>query len=151
MRTCNDYGEKAPCLKKWKNIFQKKTAASRRRFPALFVEMAAADFEIAAEEEKHIHNLLSEIFSLGKSEIDELIAGAAIQRRKRNDIWYFTNLIKGRFSREQKKDILEKLWTLIYADGRVDRYEDMLMRKVTTLLGMEHHDMIEAKHNAKKK
>lgn len=118
---------------------------------ALFVEMAAADFEIVAEEEKHIHNLLSEIFSLGKSEIDELISGAAIQRRKRNDIWYFTNLIKSRFSREQKKDILEKLWTVIYADGRVDRYEDMLIRKVTTLLGMEHHDMIEAKHNAKKK
>lgn len=118
---------------------------------ALFVEMAAADFEIVAEEEKHIHNLLSVIFSLGKSEIDELIAGAAIQRRKRNDIWYFTNLIKSRFSREQKKDILEKLWTVIYADGRVDRYEDMLIRKVTTLLGMEHHDMIEAKHNAKKK
>ena len=47
--------------------------------------------------------------------------------------------------------MLEELWLLIYADGRVDKFEDVLIRKMTTLLGLEHRDMISAKLSAKEK
>jgi len=115
----------------------------------LFLEMAYADFDISVEEEKHIKTTLHDFFNLKQTEINELIKLASDSRDDRNDIWLFTNLIKENFNREQRLRILEQLWRLIFADSKVDRYEDALIRKITNLLGLEHREMIQAKLKAK--
>lgn len=115
----------------------------------LFLEMAYADFEIVMEEEKRLIKILHKLFQLNPDEIDELIEAAKESRDKRNDIWKFTNLLKSQFDHEQKIGIMENMWRLIFADGHVDRYEDALIRKLTTLLGLEHGDMIQAKIKVK--
>ncbi len=117
----------------------------------LFLEMASADFEVLTEEQEQINKTLSNFFHLDKNDVDSLIAEASKYRQNRNDIWYFTNIIKKDFSREQKKSMLEELWQLIYADGRVDKFEDVLIRKMTSLLGLDHSDMITAKIKAREK
>ena len=143
-------------LKKLEQLFSTKearedTASIETATAALFVEMAAADFEIADEERAKMAQLLGNFFSLDRDEVDELIRQAEKQRQQRNDLWYFTSKVKEFFGRQQKIGILENLWMLIYADGRVDRYEDNLIRKITALLGLEHHEMIEAKLKAREK
>jgi uncharacterized tellurite resistance protein B-like protein len=115
----------------------------------LFLEMAYADFDISSEEETHMIEILHELFNLDSDEIDELINTAKESRSDRPDIWMFTDLLKTHFNREQKIRILENLWRLIFADGRIDRYEDALIRKITTLLGLEHGDMIQTKLKVK--
>lgn len=117
----------------------------------LFLEMAYADFNLTEEEEHHMQDTLQDFFMLSADQVDELIGLAKENRAEKNDIWTFAGLVKEKFSRDQKLSILEKLWLLIYADGTVDKYEDRLIRKITTLLGMEHGEMIQAKLNAKKK
>lgn len=112
---------------------------------ALFLEMAYADFEIDALEEEEIISALQNLFEIDKQEITNLIRDAKIERASKHDIWNFTNLISQNFERPERVGILEKMWLLIYADGRVDKYEDALIRKITTLLGLEHGDMIQAK------
>jgi len=116
----------------------------------LFLEMAYADFELTEDEEKRIQNTLEDFFMLSTDNVTDLMDLAKESRSEKNDIWTFAGLIKAHFSRSQKKQILEKLWILIYTDGTVDKYEDRLIRKITTLLGMEHGDMIAAKLQAKK-
>jgi len=116
----------------------------------LYLEMASADFEVSSEEREKIRSTLRRFFGLGKEEVDGLMDAAGRERAARNDLWYFTNAIKQKYSREQKKIILENLWEIIFADGRVDKYEDALIRKVTGLLGLEHADMIAAKLKVQK-
>jgi uncharacterized tellurite resistance protein B-like protein len=37
------------------------------------------------------------------------------------------------------------MWEVAYADGRVDRYEDHMIRKVADLLYLSHNDFIRMK------
>ncbi|MBN2424152.1 MAG: TerB family tellurite resistance protein [Calditrichaceae bacterium] len=111
----------------------------------LFLEMAYADFNITREEEDHLVKILEELFDLNPVEIDELLETAKESRANRQDIWKFTDLLKAHLTHEQKIRILENLWRLIFADSHIDRYEEALIRKITTLLGLEHGNMIETK------
>lgn len=115
----------------------------------LFLEMAYIDFNLSSEEEEHISSILIELFELNPEQVRELIEVAREERKNKLDIWTFAGLIKTNFSREQKTEIIEKLWTLIYADGKVDKFEDRLIRKISTLLGLEHGQMIAAKLKVK--
>ncbi len=116
----------------------------------LFLELAYADFNISAEEENHIHKSLETFFSLNAEKVSELVNIARDKREKRNDIWLFTNQIKTSFTKNDKINILEMLWGLVYADGYMDKYEEALMRKITNLLGLSHGEMVQAKLKAKK-
>jgi uncharacterized tellurite resistance protein B-like protein len=41
------------------------------------------------------------------------------------------------------------VWRVVYADGKVDKYEEYLMRKLSFLLNIDHRKMIEAKLKVK--
>lgn len=117
----------------------------------LFLEMAYIDFNLAPKEEAQISKTLTELFELNSGEVANLIEIAREERKNKTDLWTFAGLIKSNFIREQKIDILEKLWTLIYTDGKVDKFEDRLIHKISTLLGLEHGEMIAAKIKVQKK
>jgi uncharacterized tellurite resistance protein B-like protein len=117
----------------------------------LFLELAYIDFNLAVEEEEQISNTLVELFGLQPNEVQDLKEIAREERDNKIDIWTFAGLIKTNFSREQKIDVLEKLWMLVFADGQVDKFEDRLIRKISTLLGLEHGEMIVAKIKVKNK
>ena len=117
----------------------------------LFLEMAYIDFSMSAEEEEQISKTLVDLFGLESNAVADLIEIARQERDRNVDIWTFASLIKTNFSRVQKIEILEKLWLLIFADGKVDKYEDRLIHKISTLLGLEHGEMIAAKIKVQKK
>ncbi len=115
----------------------------------LFLEMVYADFEIHPEEEKQLTDALSNLFDLSQEEINQLLNEAKQTRDQRQDIWQFASLIKDHLERDQRLQILTNLWRIVFADGRVDKYEDALMRKITNLLGLDHSEMIETKLRVK--
>ena len=41
------------------------------------------------------------------------------------------------------------MWEVAYADGKIDRYEDHLIRQVADLLYLSHKDFIRSKHKAR--
>lgn len=118
---------------------------------ALFLEMAYIDFNLASEEEDQISDILVELFGLNPDQVRDLIEISRLQRDRKTDIWTFAGLIKTNFSREQKINILEKLWMIIFADGKVDKFEDHLIHKISDLLGLDHSEMIAAKIKIKNK
>jgi uncharacterized tellurite resistance protein B-like protein len=115
----------------------------------LFLELAYADFNVTAEEEENIYSNLQKFFNLPKEKVQEIITIAKEKRNDRNDIWVFTNQIKKDFSRERKIKIIELLWQLVFSDGKMDKYEEALMRKISNLLGLTHGEMIQAKNKVK--
>jgi uncharacterized tellurite resistance protein B-like protein len=65
------------------------------------------------------------------------------------DLWEFTDLINENYSREERKEILEAAWRVIYADDKLDMYEDHFIHKLAKLLRFEHRDLIAAKLKVK--
>ncbi len=116
---------------------------------ALLLEMAYADDEFSEAEKNNILAIIKEHLDLNENDAGELIELAELERKESLDLWQFTNLINQTYSKEEKRKVVETLWFVIYTDGKVDKHEEYLMRKLTYLLNLEHKDMIEAKLNAR--
>jgi len=116
---------------------------------ALLLEMAHADSEFSGDERDHIISVLKSSYSITENDAKELIRLSELERTESTDLWQFTNLINQNYSRDEKIQVAEILWSIIYKDGKVDQHEEYLMRKLTYLLDLDHQDMIAAKFNAR--
>ncbi|SCZ61155.1 tellurite resistance TerB family protein [Thiohalomonas denitrificans] len=112
---------------------------------ALLFEMARQDETVRPEELDVVADAVQRKFELPKAETEELMALAAEEVRESTDYYQFTSLINERFSPEQKVRVVEHLWEVAWADGRVDRYEEHMVRKIAELLYVPHKDFIAAK------
>ena len=111
----------------------------------ILLEMATADSEFQREERQIIDRLLREKFALSSEAAEELMELADREREASLDLQQFTREINDGFSREEKFEIMETLWRIVYADGVVDKFEDHLVRKLAFLLRLSHREMIDCK------
>jgi uncharacterized tellurite resistance protein B-like protein len=116
---------------------------------ALLLEMAHADDQFSKEEMTNIMTILQNQYDLPEQDAREMISLAEEERKESLDLWQFTNLINENYSKEEKQKVVEILWRVIYTDGKVDKHEEYLMRRLTFLLNLDHKDMIEAKFSAR--
>ena len=112
---------------------------------ALFLEMAQIDGEFSDEERERILGILKQEFDLSAEVAAELTKVADKERKDSIDLWKFTNLINENYSEEEKGRVVEFLWKLVYADGKLDQHEDYLIHKLATLLEIGHDQLIDAK------
>jgi len=113
---------------------------------ALLFEVMRADYDEHPDERTTLERALREAFSLTDSETRELAELADREAAEAVSLYQFTGLINREFSAEQKIQLVEMLWQVAYADGRLDRYEEAAVRKITELLHVPHRDFIRAKH-----
>ncbi len=112
---------------------------------ALFVEMACIDETFTPTEMETILSILKEKYGLSQEHAEALIAEAERELKQSVDLWQFSNLINENYSNEEKVEIIETLWRIVYVDGKMDRYEHYLMKKLKNLLRLSHEQLIEAK------
>ncbi len=111
----------------------------------LMLEVAHADGEFCADEQALIGPLLSEQFNVSSEYQQELLELAHEAHQGSSDLHQFTREINFAFSQEEKEQIIETIWRLVYADGELDRYEDAVMRQIGSLIGLTHRQLIDAK------
>jgi uncharacterized tellurite resistance protein B-like protein len=111
----------------------------------LLLEMAHADEEFHQMEELLIRDLLQQKFELSPGCAAELIEFAQQQRQESLDLHQFARQINADFTIEEKEEVMEVVWRIVYADGVLDQHEDYLVRKIATLLRLSHRQMIAAK------
>ncbi len=112
---------------------------------ALFVEIARIDEKFTDTEMETILSILKEKYGLSQDHADALIAEAEKELEKSVDLWQFAKLINDNYSNEEKIEIIETLWRIVYVDGKMDRYEHYLMSKLQNLLRLSHDQLIAAK------
>ena len=112
---------------------------------ALFVEIARIDEKFTDAEMETILSILKEKYGLPQDHADALIAEAEKELEKSVDLWQFTKLINENYSKEEKIEIIETLWRIVYVDGKMDQYEHYLMGKLQNLLRLTHDQLITAK------
>ena len=118
---------------------------------ALLLEMAHADNQFDKQEESFILSILKKKHTLSNEDARELMALAELERKESLDLWQFTNLINQNYSKFEKRGVVDTLWEVIFKDGRSDKHEEYLMRKLAFLLNIPHEEMIAAKLQARKK
>lgn len=116
---------------------------------ALLIELARADFDVADQEVEAIAGTLRDHFGLSAAETKELVRLAEEEAQGAHDYYQFTSLINEGYTPEEKVQLIELMWQLAYTDGRIDKYEDHLIRKIAGLLHVSHTDFIATKHRAR--
>jgi uncharacterized tellurite resistance protein B-like protein len=117
---------------------------------ALLMEVARADDHVSDDELASLGRALKKTFGLSSAEIEELMRLGEQEAELATSYFQFTSLIKENFSFEMKTKVIEMLWQVAFADGRVDTYEEHFVRKIADLLYVPHRDFIAAKHRAER-
>lgn len=112
---------------------------------ALLIETARADFSEDEVEEASLRSLLCETLDLSPEEVDTLLRQAGEQLDEATSLYDFTRVINDHYSAAQKLELVSCMWRVAYADGRLDKYEEYLIRQVAELIYVPHSDYIRVK------
>jgi uncharacterized tellurite resistance protein B-like protein len=112
---------------------------------ALLLEVARADHAVDAAERRTVIAAIARLCKLEDEDLDTLVATAAEAVEEAVSFYDFTATINARLSVAQKLELLETLWRVAQADGRIDHYEEYYIRKLADLLHLSHKDFIRTK------
>ena len=113
---------------------------------ALMVQLSRVDNDQDDEELKTIVNFAVEAHQVTRDEAEEILQDALNQADDATSLYEFTGLINEQLSQEEKQALLESIWRVAFADGRIDKYEDYTIRKIADLIYVKHEDFMKAKH-----
>ncbi len=123
--------------------------ALRLATAALLIEAVKADANIADEELDAVRAGLARKFGLSGEDLDSLMDLAQRELDNAPSLYGFTRLVDKGFGYDDKKEIIELLWEVVYADGVLDKHEEHLVRRVSDLVQVSHKDFIDAKLRVK--
>lgn len=101
---------------------------------ALLIEATQADRRVEPEERATVARLVSERFALPPEETAHLLEVASGEFAAALDDWVFTQAVRDGFSAEEREAILEMLWSVVYADGQLARFEALFMQRMAESL-----------------
>lgn len=116
----------------------------------LLFEAAYTDGECSEQEKKNLTQTLVTNFGVAREDIDHLLEETAKERKDYVDLFRYTRFINENFNEEKKMKILESVWQVILADGRLEAHEDHFVHKLASLFHLNHKDLIDAKRRARK-
>ncbi len=116
---------------------------------ALMIEVASIDQEFDPKELQALVKILAAQFQLHGDTLEQLVELARQQSREASALYEFTRVVNDQLSTREKIQLLANMWQIAYADGRLDKYEEYIIRKTAELIHVAHGDFIRAKHFAR--
>ncbi len=117
---------------------------------ALLLELANSDDDFSDEEKTRVIELMKTNFNLTDEEVDKLLELSQKQIEKSVSSYEFTEIINKQLNEDEKYQIIKNLWQLAYVDGKLDKYEDYYIRKISNNLHISNKERIAAKLEVKK-
>ena len=109
---------------------------------ALLIHASTIDGSATPAEQDKLRAVLKARFSLDDAATDELIESATIAEHDAVDLYHFTSLINRSVDEDGRRGIVEMMWEIVFADGRVSEFEDNLMWRAADLLGVSSRERI---------
>jgi len=125
-----------------------RESAVRMATAVLMTEVARADHEYDQSEFRALLNLITDHFQISPEEAVELANEAGKTAEDYVSLHSFTRQLNKSLSEREKAHIISLLWQVAYADGRLDKYEDSLVRKISDLLHVSRGRVMQLKHDA---
>ena len=116
----------------------------------LLIHAAKLDENYSQDEKIIINKCLVELGFGEKEEVEKLIDRCEVLEKEINQILHLTQEIK-KLKYTDRLKIIEVLVQVVYADGKMDEFEDNLIRRVCGLVYVENADVGPMKENIKKK
>ena len=101
---------------------------------ALLVEAAQMDDDFDADERAKILDLVRARFELTEAEAQSLLELAGHEVANASQLYSFTRVVKDNFDHDERVDLMEMLWEVVYADGTLHDHEASLMRRIAGLI-----------------
>ncbi|MFB2763437.1 tellurite resistance TerB family protein [Marinobacter shengliensis] len=115
---------------------------------ALMVQLARVDNHEDERELKIIADCAVQAHQVTREEAQEILADALAHAEDSTSLYEFTGQINDHFDQPQKQALLESIWRVALADGRIDKYEEHLIRRIADLLHLNHREFMQARHRA---
>jgi len=125
-----------------------RESALRLATAVLMVEVARADHVFEESELDRLLALITSHFELSPDEAADLVDRASETAEAVAHLHDFTQILHKHLSDNEKARIVGMLWQVAYADGRLDKYEDSLVLKISDLLYVSRGRVMRLKHDA---
>lgn len=129
---------------------QDRESALHMATAILMLEVARADHVFEESEFNRVLNLIEAHFRLTPEQAAELVNLAGDKAEDLTSVHEFTQLLHKHLNENEKARIIALLWQIAYADGRLDKYEDSLVLKISDLLYVSRGRVMRLKHDAER-
>ena len=145
-------------LKSIQNIFKRKeneSAVDSKKseqelaYASLLIEVINSDNKFDDRERGKLLEILSNKLDIHKEELDNFTELAQKKTEDSTSLYEFTREINDQYEYEEKVSLITDLWGIAYSDGKLDKYEDYVIRKIADLIYVSHADFIKSKLKVK--
>lgn len=114
----------------------------------MLIEVMRADPGFGAAERRAVVDALRKKFALGDDEVQRLVELGERAAREATDWFEFTSHINTHFDMPAKIRMVELMWGVAYADGRLSDRERHTLWRLSDLLHVPHGAYVNAKMRA---
>lgn len=114
----------------------------------LMADVARADNEFDEQEFDRVLTLMRSHFHLSADDALQIANSADERAEELVSLTEFTHFLHENLDEAEKAKIVSLLWKVAYADGRLDKYEDALVLKISDLLYVSRGTVMRLKHDA---
>ena len=145
-------------IKSIQNIFKRKeneSAVDSKKseqelaYASLLIEVINSDNKFDDRERDKLLEILSSKLDIPKEELDNFTELAQKKSEDSTSLYEFTREINDQYEYEEKVSLITDLWGIAYSDGKLDKYEDYVIRKIADLIYVSHTDFIKSKLKVK--
>ena len=111
----------------------------------IMIEAANIDGAIDQKEIDKISNFLVDLFEEKPKNVQREIEKCINDLNNHKSLHFFTSKINKLYSDEKKVELIEILWEIILADGKIHDYESNLIRRLAGLLYLSDYECGKAK------
>ena len=115
---------------------------------ALLVHVASADGHVDEAERQRLQAIVEDRFGLDAASARKLIAAAEESEREAVDLFHFTATLKRALDEAGRRQVVELMWDMAYADGEAHELEENIVWRVAELLGVPARERMQLKHRA---
>lgn len=109
---------------------------------ALLIHAASIDGNISAAGRDLLHAMLKQRFNLDDEATEKLVEAATAAEHEAVDLYHFTRKLDRSLDEEGRLRLIEMMWQIAFADGRVTEFEDNLIWRAADLLGVSSHERL---------
>ncbi|HBF30056.1 TerB family tellurite resistance protein [Rhizobium sp.] len=115
---------------------------------ALCYQVMEADGTISEAERGVLKKAIKEHYPLDDAKLDALLDAGQRAENEAVDYYRFTSELKRRLSDEQRLELVNVLWDIVYADGIRNEMVDHILWRIADLLAVSDRDRVLARQNA---
>lgn len=110
---------------------------------ALLIHVSMIDGEMTDAERLRLQDLLQREFSLDPASVTDLIELASAAEREAVDLYSFTSLLNRALDDAGRRRMVKMMWQMVFADGRMNEFEDNVVWRASDLLGISARERVE--------